>query len=94
MNKLAHRGFIWGMYVRPTSRQHGVGRSLLNEALSFARRVPGLRQVNLGVNSNNAAAMQLYLSLGFKAFGHEIDAMLVDGALHNETHMSLKLSAD
>jgi RimJ/RimL family protein N-acetyltransferase len=57
----------------------------------MARTMPDLRQLNLGVNANNAAAIRLYESLGFKAFGHEAGAMLVDGVLHDEVHLSLRL---
>jgi RimJ/RimL family protein N-acetyltransferase len=93
MRKLAHKGYIWGMFVDAASRQQGVARRLMLEAIAMARTVPGLRQLNLGVKANNAAAIQLYESLGFKAFGHEAGAMLVDGVLQDEVHMSLRLSS-
>jgi RimJ/RimL family protein N-acetyltransferase len=91
MRKLAHKGYIWGMFVAAPSRQQGVARRLMLEAIAMARTVPDLRQLNLGVNANNNAAIRLYESLGFKAFGHESGAMLVDGVLHDEVHMSLRL---
>jgi ribosomal protein S18 acetylase RimI-like enzyme len=93
MRKLAHKGYIWGMFVDATSRQQGVGRRLMLEAISMARAVPGMRQLNLGVNADNSTAIRLYESLGFKAFGCEAGAMLVDGTLHDELHMSLRLHA-
>jgi RimJ/RimL family protein N-acetyltransferase len=93
MNNLAHKGFIWGMYVKPQFRGSGVARALLEQALAFAATVPGMRQVNLSVNSSNAAAARLYESVGFRAFGHERGAMLINGELHDETHMSLQLNA-
>jgi ribosomal protein S18 acetylase RimI-like enzyme len=91
MRKLAHKGYIWGMFVDAASRQQGVARRLMLEAIAMARTMPDLRQLNLGVNANNAAAIRLYESLGFKAFGHEAGAMLVDGVLHDEVHLSLRL---
>ena len=91
MRKLAHKGYIWGMFVAAPSRQQGVAKRLMLEAIATARTVPGLRQLNLGVNANNSAAIRLYESLGFKTFGHEPGAMLVDGVLHDEMHMSLRL---
>ena len=54
----------------------------------MARGVSGLRQLNLGVNANKAAAIRLYESLGFQAFGHEAGAMLIAGTLHYEVHVS------
>ncbi len=94
MRKLAHKGVIWGMFVAASSRQQGIARRLMREAIAMARTVPDLRQLNLGVNANNSAALRLYESLGFKAFGREAGAMLIDGVLHDEVHMSLQLCAD
>lgn len=70
-NKLSHKAFIWGVYVAPDYRGQGVSRLLLIEALSLARSVADLRQVNLGVNAENAIAIaiKLYKSLGFVTFG-------------------------
>ena len=91
MNKLAHKAFVWGLYVVPPSRGKGLGRGLLAQALALAQSVAGLRQVNLCVNSGNVGALRLYESLGFKAFGHEPGAMLIDGELHDETHMCMPI---
>lgn len=89
--KRIHKAFVWGMYVKPSLRGQGIGRTLLLAALSLARSVPGIRQVNLCVNAGNAGAIRLYESVGFKTFGREPGAMLVDGKLHDELHMSLQL---
>src|SRR5262245_56215799 len=39
--KLAHKAVIWGVYVAPTFRRRGVGRSLLEFALAYAASMPG-----------------------------------------------------
>jgi ribosomal protein S18 acetylase RimI-like enzyme len=91
MAKASHKAFVWGMYVAPDARRRGVGRMLLAEALALARSVTALRQVNLCVNAGNAAAIRLYESAGFKAFGREPGALLVDGVLHDEILMQLPL---
>jgi ribosomal protein S18 acetylase RimI-like enzyme len=90
--KLQHKAFVWSMYVSPQCRGKGTGRALLVEALDFARSLPALLQVNLGVNANNTAAIRLYESVGFKVFGREPDAASIGGALHDELHMSLRLN--
>jgi RimJ/RimL family protein N-acetyltransferase len=92
MNKLSHKGLIWGMYVKPEHRGKGIARALLSEALSLARSVPELRQVNLSANASNTGAIRLYESLGFKAFGREPGALFINGELHEEIHMYLRLA--
>jgi RimJ/RimL family protein N-acetyltransferase len=87
--KLAHKAFIWGMYVDPSFRGQGVGRQLLERALAHAASMPGLRQVNLGVNAANTAAIALYEAVGFERFGVERGFLLVDGVLHDEIHMAI-----
>jgi ribosomal protein S18 acetylase RimI-like enzyme len=91
--KLAHKAFIWGMYVLPEARRKGTGRALLTAALGLARSLPETRQVNLSVTAGNVAAARLYESLGFRAFGQEPNALLVDGGLHDEIHMYFDVEA-
>jgi ribosomal protein S18 acetylase RimI-like enzyme len=85
--KLAHKAFIWGMYVAAAARRRGVGRALLTEALARASQMSGVRQINLGVNATNAAAVALYQRMGFTSFGLERGFMMLEGALHDELHM-------
>lgn len=87
MQKLAHKAFIWGVYVAPDVRRRGVGRQLLDRALWRATAMTGVRQVNLGVNAANVEAIALYESFGFIPFGVERGFMLLDGQLHDEIHM-------
>jgi ribosomal protein S18 acetylase RimI-like enzyme len=87
MRKLAHKAHVWGVYVAPPARGAGIGRALLTAALGFAATTLGVRQVTLGVNGQNAAAIALYRSLGFETFGVERGFLCVDGVLHDELHM-------
>ncbi len=88
MLKLRHKGMIFGMYVAPEARGKGIGRGLLSHALALAQSLPELLQVNLSVNAGNVAAISLYASLGFEAFGREPGAMKIDEVLHDELHMA------
>ena len=90
--KLTHKAVIWGVYVAPAFRKRGVGRKLLDHALAHAASLPGLLQVNLGVNTANPAAIALYKSVGFEPFGLEHGFLLVDGVLHDELHMVLTIA--
>ena len=85
--KLAHKAYIWGMYVDPAHRRSGIGRRLITAALSSALSEMRVRQVNLGVNARNDAALALYEAMGFSAYGRESCFMLVDGVAHDEIHM-------
>ena len=87
LSKLAHKAYIWGMYVEPTVRSRGVGYRLVAQALSYAADDLRLRQVCLGVNAHNVAAITLYKRLGFVQFGLEPGFMLLNGELHDEVHM-------
>ena len=89
--KLAHKGYIWGVYVAPEARGTGVARALMQAAIDFACAVPGLLQLNLVVYVGNAGAIKLYESLGFEVFGREPGAIMVDGVLYDDLHMRLEL---
>ena len=93
MVKLSHKAFVWGVYVAPEARGRGVGMQVLDAALAHAASVLGVRQVNLGVNTSNLAAIALYRKLGFQAYGLERDYLLVDGVFHDEHQMVCRLSA-
>jgi RimJ/RimL family protein N-acetyltransferase len=87
MTKLAHKAFIWGMYVAPEMRMQGTGSRIIGHALHYAATVLGTRQVNLGVNTKNTAAVALYKKLGFVEYGCERGFLLVGGVLHDEYQM-------
>jgi RimJ/RimL family protein N-acetyltransferase len=87
MAKLAHKAFIWGVYVAPHARGHGVGSRVVSQALNYASETLGVRQVNLGVNTRNTAAVALYKKLGFVQYGLERGFLLVAGVLHDEYQM-------
>jgi putative membrane protein len=87
------QAYLWGMYVTPANRKQGVGCQLVAEALSLARSQLNVRQVTLGVNAENGAAIALYARMGFKPFGREPAFMLVDGITQDEMQMVCMLPA-
>jgi RimJ/RimL family protein N-acetyltransferase len=87
MAKLAHKSFIWGVYVAPEVRGNGVGAQIMGYALRYASEVLETRQINLGVNTKNSAALALYKRLGFVEFGLERGYLLVGGELQDEYQM-------
>ncbi len=94
MVKLAHKSFIWGVYVAPEVRGRGVGGRVLSQALSYAARVLRTRQVNLGVNTKNLAAIALYKKLGFVEYGLERGYLVAGGELQDEYLMVCHVAPD
>ena len=75
--KARHKVTVLGMYVPERYRQHGLGRQLLQAALSQARQRDGVRVVQLTVTFGNRIAQALYESCGFISFGIEPQAVAV-----------------
>lgn len=90
--KMRHKAHIWSVYVTPAQRGRGLGRMLMHAAIAHARTMRGIRQVQLSVTANNAAAAALYASLGFAVYGHEREALCVSDKLYDETLMALPLA--
>jgi RimJ/RimL family protein N-acetyltransferase len=89
--KYRHKAFIWGMYVAPEARGRGLGRELLAAALDRLRSLPDVEQVNLQVTAVNAAAAELYRSMGFVRIGLEPRSMRVGDRYLDDETMALRL---
>ncbi|HMS06566.1 MAG TPA: GNAT family N-acetyltransferase [Burkholderiaceae bacterium] len=85
---VAHKALLWGLVVVPEWRRLGLARAVTQLALeqAFAR---GARRVNLQVYLPNAAAVALYRSLGFEAWGTEPEALWAEGRFQDCLNMSL-----
>lgn len=89
--KSQHKGTIWGMFVHPEYRRHGIGRMLMLDILQRIAWIGGVERVNLCVNSVNEPARRLYESLGFVVFGTEHKAMKTGDVYADEDYMCLEL---
>ena len=65
--KERHRGFLWGMYVRPEARRLGAAGLLLDAILAEASK--RFEQIELDVAAGNSAALALYKKFGFERLG-------------------------
>lgn len=65
----ADTGSISGVMVHPHYRRKGIAIRLMTNALDYLRKRKKVRAV-LGVISTNIPAIDMYVKLGFKAFGH------------------------
>jgi ribosomal protein S18 acetylase RimI-like enzyme len=88
--KRAHKGHLWGMYVRPAARGTGLAQRLVEAVLEHAQYQVEL--VLLSVIAGNVPAQRLYVSLGFVAYGLEERALKVDGRYFDEVHMAKRLA--
>jgi GNAT superfamily N-acetyltransferase len=88
--KRAHKGLLWGMYVRPPARASGIGRRLIEAIFDVAR--PHVELIQLTVVRDNARARRLYMSLGFVDYGLETKALKQDGRYYDEFLMAKDLS--
>ena len=78
MAKKRHRGFLWGVYVRPDARGSGVGRALIGAVIDHARQLVEVLETDV-VTDN--AAQQLYYALGFIPYGLEKNAIHAEGQI-------------
>lgn len=80
--KLRHGVELAGLYVAPTRRHRGIGRAVLHAVVDRARAMDGVRQIKLGVTTDNRAAFATYRALGFDRYALEPDALAIDRELH------------
>jgi len=81
-----------GVYVAPEHRGKAVGRELLAATIREAEAIPGLTCILLNVATTQQSARRLYLSLGFRSFGVEPQAIRIGDRDIDEEHMFLELS--
>lgn len=93
-SKQRHRAHIRGVYVSTAQRGKGAARKLMERALDCAASLEGVTYVSLAVTAGNEAAQKLYESLGFKAWGYEPAALVVDGVRYDEIPMTKVLAPD
>jgi ribosomal protein S18 acetylase RimI-like enzyme len=73
------------MYVRPSARNSGLGKRLVEAVLDHARE--RLEAIQLTVVSENEGARQLYSALGFVEYGLEKRALKQNGRYYDEVLM-------
>jgi ribosomal protein S18 acetylase RimI-like enzyme len=88
--KCSHKGALVAMYVVPAARRSGVGRRLVEAIIDIARE--RVEIVQLGVVTENEAAIRLYASQGFLVYGIEKKALKQEGRYYDELLMALDLS--
>ncbi|MBS4213804.1 MULTISPECIES: GNAT family N-acetyltransferase [Neobacillus] len=90
-SKIRHRANIFAMFVTSNKRVSGVGTALLTAAIEKAKTIQTIEKINLTVTASNEKAKKLYTKLGFKSFGYEEKALIVNGEYFDEEYMVLHL---
>lgn len=85
-----HRARLWGMWVAPEVRGHGVGGALVDGAVDWCRR-RGIEMVDLWVVTDHAGAIRVYQRAGFRICGTARDGMRWRGRPQDEHQMTLHL---
>jgi len=85
---VAHKAGLWGLYVSPSYRRHGVGRRLVEALIAQAERQPGLRQFRAVVPTSCVEALALLGALGFESYGLERAGRLVGGTFHDQSYLA------
>ena len=88
-----HRAYLAGLYVLPSFRRNGCGKSLVKRALSWAANVQSIRRINLTVVTEQEAAICLYQSFGFRIYGTEQETFSRAGRFYDEHLMTLELNS-
>ena len=85
--KLAHKAFIWGMYVSPQYRGKRIGKELVIRTIKRAKSLGGLEHITLNVTVGNDAAIHLYRACGFEEFAREPRALRIDEDYYDQINM-------
>ena len=87
--KKAHKGYLWGMYVRAIARGTGIAKPLVEAVLDHARQHVEL--VQLTVVAENETAQRLYRRCGFVEYGREVHSLKQGGRYYDEVLMAVAL---
>jgi ribosomal protein S18 acetylase RimI-like enzyme len=85
--KARHKATLFGMYVASPFRNRGLGRRLVEAALTLAKARPAVKLVQLTVTQGNAAARRTYEQCGFVEFGIEPLAVAVGTGFVARAHL-------
>jgi ribosomal protein S18 acetylase RimI-like enzyme len=80
-----HKGYIWGMYVKPHLQGGGLAAALLDSIIELAKTQAEL--VQLTVVTPNPRAVRFYERAGFRPYGLEEHALKDGERYFHELHM-------
>jgi RimJ/RimL family protein N-acetyltransferase len=81
--KTRHSAWVWGVYVNPNWRGLHLAEAIIHACIDWAR-ARDVALLKLGVAAVNQPAIRCYERIGFKIYGTEPRAVLVDGKYYDE----------
>ena len=85
--KIRHIANIYGFYVKEKYRSRGIGKKLIEMALSSIMKNKDIIKINLNVNLKQKSAVRLYKKFGFKIVGIMKKDLFVNGKFYDELIM-------
>ena len=85
--KTKHIANIYGVYVKKEFRGMGIGRQLIESAISMIKQNKNIIKINLTVNPKQKAALGLYKKFGFRKVALLKKDMYVNGKFYDELIM-------
>ena len=82
-SKIRHIANIFGFYVKESYRNQGVGRKLIESALSSIMRNEYIIKIDLTVNPKQTSAVRLYKKFGFRVVGVMKRDLFVNGKFYD-----------
>jgi ribosomal protein S18 acetylase RimI-like enzyme len=89
--KTKHIANLFSVYVEPFSRGQGIGKKLLEHALSLISDNKEIVKVKLSVNPRQEAAVKLYGEMGFLVVGQMKKELKIESQFYDELIMEKML---
>jgi RimJ/RimL family protein N-acetyltransferase len=81
----------FGMMIKKDYWGQGIGRSLIEELISWARETNIVHKINLKVREDNMRAIKLYEDMGFIKEGHVSREFFVDDTYYGVIIMGMEI---
>ncbi len=88
MNKMNHKGGLFGLYTKPEYRGKNIANELLKTIINHAKTK--ITQLHLTCVTTNQSAIKLYQKYGFKIYGTEPKALKIGSQFFDEYLMVLE----
>ncbi|MEG2017959.1 MAG: GNAT family protein [Clostridium sp.] len=88
--RIAHNGEL-AISIKKEYWSMGIGREMMKLIIDFAKETGVIKNINLGVKSDNEKAIKLYEKMGFEKVGVHRDFFNIDGKYYDEILMDLYL---